>query len=106
MKPDIKLIGLRAADDIFKEASPVLADTEKEQDKVEAAWSDLQDECGLQHTANMKQCLRVAISRYMATPDTSRLTIQEENGVCIKFSCVFQTTGDNPWKSLTYCTRY
>ncbi|KAK3868344.1 hypothetical protein Pcinc_026256, partial [Petrolisthes cinctipes] len=81
VKPDIKPIGLKAADDIFKEASPALADAEYEQDKVEGAWSDVQDECGLQHTANMKQCLRVAISRYMATPDTSRLTVQEENGI-------------------------
>lgn len=53
------------------------------QDKVEDAWTELQDECGLEHTANMKQCLRVTISRYMATPDTARLSIQEENGVCI-----------------------
>lgn len=58
-------------------------EAESEQEKVEGAWTDLQDECGLDHTANMKQCLKVAISRYMATPDTSRLSIQEENGVCL-----------------------
>ncbi|XP_069947731.1 inactive phospholipase C-like protein 1 isoform X1 [Cherax quadricarinatus] len=81
IQADIKPVGLRAADDLFKEASTVLVEAECEQSKVESAWSDLQDECGLEHTANMKQCLRVAISRYMATPDTSRLTIQEENGV-------------------------
>ena len=53
------------------------------QDKVEDAWMELQDECGLEHTANMKQCLRVTISRYMATPDAAQLSIQEENGVCL-----------------------
>nr|XP_045603275.1 inactive phospholipase C-like protein 1 [Procambarus clarkii] len=81
VQADIKPVGLRAADDLFKEASAALIEADNEQMKVESAWCDLQEECGLEHTANMKQCLRVAISRYMATPDTNRLTIQEENGV-------------------------
>ncbi|XP_071543528.1 inactive phospholipase C-like protein 1 isoform X2 [Panulirus ornatus] len=81
IQADIKPVGLRAADDIFKEASTALIEAEYEEGKLEGAWSDLQYECGLEHTANMKQCLKVAISRYMATPDTNRLSIQEENGV-------------------------
>ncbi|XP_045102897.1 inactive phospholipase C-like protein 1 isoform X1 [Portunus trituberculatus] len=81
VKADIKPIGLKVADDLFKEASVPLVEAECVQDKVEDAWMELQDECGLEHTANMKQCLRVTISRYMATPDTARLSIQEENGV-------------------------
>ncbi|KAG0710031.1 Inactive phospholipase C-like protein 1 [Chionoecetes opilio] len=81
LRADIKPIGLKAADDMFKEASVSLVEGECVQDKVEDAWTELQDECGLEHTANMKQCLRVTISRYMATPDTARLSIQEENGV-------------------------
>lgn len=64
-----------------QEASTALIEAEYEEGKLEGAWSDLQYECGLEHTANMKQCLKVAISRYMATPDTHRLSIQEENGV-------------------------
>ncbi|KAK7070142.1 hypothetical protein SK128_011546 [Halocaridina rubra] len=81
IQADIKPIALRAADDMFKEAAISLVDAEFEQNKVELAWSDLQDELGLEHTANMKQCLKVAISRYMAHPDISHLSIQEENGI-------------------------
>ncbi|XP_068201247.1 inactive phospholipase C-like protein 1 isoform X1 [Palaemon carinicauda] len=81
IQADIKPIGLRAADDMFKEAATWLVEAEFEQNKVELAWSDLQDECGLGHIANMKQCLKVAISRYMTHPDVSGLSIYEEKGV-------------------------
>ncbi|XP_042226630.1 inactive phospholipase C-like protein 1 [Homarus americanus] len=88
IQADIKPVGLKAADDVFKEASTALNEAEFEQGKVEAAWSDLQDECGLEHTVNMKQCLKVAISRYLATPETNRLSIQEEKGIpFLKSSC-------------------
>ncbi|ROT65181.1 hypothetical protein C7M84_016856 [Penaeus vannamei] len=88
VQADIKPVGLRAADDIFKEALASLTEAEFEENKVEQAWTDLQDECGLEHTANMKQCLKVTISRYMAHPDTNQLSIREENGIpFLRSSC-------------------
>ncbi|CAL4062327.1 unnamed protein product, partial [Meganyctiphanes norvegica] len=81
IQPDFKPVGLRSADDIFKEATSTVLESEYIQEKVESAWRDLQDECGLQHTANMKQCLKVTVHRFLAHPDTSKLTIKEENGI-------------------------
>ncbi|XP_063585397.1 inactive phospholipase C-like protein 2 [Penaeus indicus] len=88
VQADIKPVGVRAADDVFKEALASLTEAEFEESKVERAWTDLQDECGLEHTANMKQCLKVTISRYMAHPDTNQLSIREENGIpFLRSSC-------------------
>ena len=48
---------------------------------VELAWSDLQRECGLDHTANIKQCLKVVIKRFLSEPGNPTLSIVKENGV-------------------------
>ena len=74
---------------ISQEAATWLVEGEFEENKVETAWSDLQDECGLGHTANMKQCLKVAISRYMTHPNINNLSIHEENGVSNYLVSVF-----------------
>ncbi|XP_076033546.1 inactive phospholipase C-like protein 1 isoform X2 [Oratosquilla oratoria] len=78
---DLRPIGLKTADDMFREAEATLMEAEHSEQSVEGAWADLQDECGLENTANMKQCLRVTVSRFLASPGVKSLAIVEDNGV-------------------------
>ena len=49
--------------------------------QVEVAWRELQLECGLELTSNMKQCLKIAISRFFTHPDNYSLSIESHDGV-------------------------
>jgi len=47
----------------------------------DSAWIDLQTECGLELTANMKQCLKVVMARFLTHQNNYSLTVVTEDGV-------------------------
>ncbi|RXG59902.1 Zinc transporter ZIP13-like protein [Armadillidium vulgare] len=64
-----------------KDAVSALSSAEQSQQSVETAWCDLQEECGLDYTANVKQCIKVVIMRFLSQPGNPTLSIVKENDV-------------------------
>lgn len=60
---DLRSVGVKAIDEQFKNASTLIQDSIQLRKSVEKAMIDLSDECSLQESANMAQCLRVLILR-------------------------------------------
>ncbi|XP_054162349.1 inactive phospholipase C-like protein 1 [Oppia nitens] len=64
---DLRSIGVKAIDEQFKSASLLINESIQLRRSVEKAIIDLCDECSLQESANMAQCLRVATLRLAST---------------------------------------
>jgi hypothetical protein len=68
-----------------QQTSQTLEAAVKIQQNADAAMEDLRTECGLDDTANMKQCLRVLLQRLSACPQVNSMAIHDEHGVSINF---------------------
>jgi len=64
---DLRSIGVKAIDEQFKNASTLIHESIQLRRGVEKVIIDLCDECSLQESANMAQCLRVVTLRLAST---------------------------------------
>ena len=65
--PDFRTVGVKAIDEQFKSASTLIHESIQLRRSVEKVIIDLCDECSLQESANMAQCLRVITLRLAST---------------------------------------
>ncbi|KAG8188386.1 hypothetical protein JTE90_019290 [Oedothorax gibbosus] len=73
---NMKSVGTKQADDVFKNAANHLAEAYKMRIDEEQAMLDLCKECGLPDTANIVQCLRVFSLRMASCPAITTWTIE------------------------------
>ncbi|CAM1332324.1 Uncharacterised protein g10843 [Pycnogonum litorale] len=80
MQTEIRPIGIKAIDECFKAIEPVFKESHKTRIEVDRAITELRTECGLPETANIKQCLRVIVTRLCSSHDVTDVKLVEENG--------------------------
>ncbi|GAB6030651.1 Inactive phospholipase C-like protein 2 [Chamberlinius hualienensis] len=74
---DIRGVGIKAIDDILRSVSPSIIEAEIMRNVTEMAMNDLREELGLVETANIKQCLRILITRVATSSDNITINIVE-----------------------------
>ncbi|GFY56979.1 phosphoinositide phospholipase C [Trichonephila inaurata madagascariensis] len=78
---NMKSIGIKQADDIFKNAANHLAEAHKMRVDEEQAMLDLCKECGLPDHANIVQCVRILSLRMASCPGLSSWEIENINSL-------------------------
>lgn len=79
---NMRSVGLKSVDEQFKNASTLIHESIQLRKGVEKAMIDLSDECSLQESANMAQCLRVIALRLASCATVTALEIiMNEQGV-------------------------
>ncbi|RWS23685.1 Inactive phospholipase C-like protein 2 [Leptotrombidium deliense] len=79
---DLRVVGLKQIDEAFKISSNMINESIQHRKEVEKTMIDLCDECSLQESANVAQCLRVFVLRLASCLSVTQIDIvNNEQGV-------------------------
>lgn len=81
---DLRSVGVKSIDEQFKNTSTLIQESIQLRKSVEKAIIDLCDECSLQESANMAQCLRVITLRLASCSTVNSFdVVPADQGVCL-----------------------
>ncbi|RDD39766.1 Inactive phospholipase C-like protein 2 [Trichoplax sp. H2] len=86
----LKTVGIKSIDEIFKEAVKPLRTSTDLRDNVQIAIAQFKEICGLAPSSNIKQCIKYLTSRLTGSSQTFSLSITSNEGereLLISYSC-------------------